>query len=468
MLDSSRTIAVFLSHRYEAPKANLFFFKLLFQKDKVHFEVDRGDFTSVTRIERAVRSAEAFIGIFSLPENIDLDDDDLRKHSRYFRFEMDIAMRARKPGLLFVDDRYGNLIPSVPSMNMQRYDARVFPAGTAAPACDAFRLAFRRLSQQVVALRRLKQQSDRAREAEACDENTIGVLLSARRGYSRPLLQAIRTRLKDRQFSPVDFDDPLSLDGQLQSSLRTLDFAIVDVGDPMSAPLASFLHGAYVPLLRIRKVDKATADEPSDLLQALFGPFEVGYRKDIVAWSDGRGLLKQIDNRLKRIRDTQQLIRTTAEAEAYFQQAAQREEKVFLSYSGKNANFGEALGAALRTRFVDVFNYKEDGSLTASRLWEEELYQKLADCKIGVALYSSEYFKSGHCRKEVAQLANRADSGELSLVGVRLQQDVRIPPHLTPLQNIRGWKYRNNYDALVSEIVRSVDTARAARKEVSS
>jgi hypothetical protein len=70
----------------------------------VLFEVDKGSFTSVTRIERAVWVAEAFC-----------------------------ALRARKPVLLFVDDRYLNVFSLEGPVQVEAYDHRTIPAGSAHP-----------------------------------------------------------------------------------------------------------------------------------------------------------------------------------------------------------------------------------------------------------------------------------------------------------------------------------------------
>jgi hypothetical protein len=98
----------------------------------VLFEVDKGSFTSVTRIERAVWVAEAFIGIFSLPEDA-VDAGNRKRLSRYFRFELDCALRARKPVLLFVDDRYLNVFSLDGPVQVEAYDHRTIPADSAHP-----------------------------------------------------------------------------------------------------------------------------------------------------------------------------------------------------------------------------------------------------------------------------------------------------------------------------------------------
>ena len=100
--------STFLSHRYKSPEANLFFFKLFADIAEIQFEVDEGTFaTNVTRLERMIRAAYAFIGIYPFPGTSDeaQKPEELKKASRYFKLELDLAIRSRKPAIVFYDER---------------------------------------------------------------------------------------------------------------------------------------------------------------------------------------------------------------------------------------------------------------------------------------------------------------------------------------------------------------------------
>jgi hypothetical protein len=87
---SQLSLKAFLSHRYKSPEINSYFFNLLTNRAEVHFEVDLGSVaTNVTRLERMVRSCEAFIGIYPYPGSGDLAPrhEELLKASPYFRLE---------------------------------------------------------------------------------------------------------------------------------------------------------------------------------------------------------------------------------------------------------------------------------------------------------------------------------------------------------------------------------------------
>ncbi len=90
---------VFLSHRYSSPETNLYFYGTISSVMPVAFRVDRGiTSTSTTRLERMIRDADGFVGVFPVPGDplAVHDRASLLKISRYFRLELDMAIRSRK------------------------------------------------------------------------------------------------------------------------------------------------------------------------------------------------------------------------------------------------------------------------------------------------------------------------------------------------------------------------------------
>src|SRR4249920_386282 len=87
------TVNAFLSHSYGAPEVNLFFFELISTVAPIAFRVDQGKFrTSTTRLERMIRDADAFFGVWPLPgdSRADWDSEGLASESKYFRLELDM------------------------------------------------------------------------------------------------------------------------------------------------------------------------------------------------------------------------------------------------------------------------------------------------------------------------------------------------------------------------------------------
>src|SRR4249919_1213087 len=93
-----RRPTIFLSHRYRSAEVNLFFWHIISRVQNVAFRVDEGTlFTSTTRLERLIRDADGFVGVYPLPgdpqESWDLAA--LRHEARYFLLELGIAMRGQ-------------------------------------------------------------------------------------------------------------------------------------------------------------------------------------------------------------------------------------------------------------------------------------------------------------------------------------------------------------------------------------
>src|SRR2546430_1358108 len=106
----------FLSHRYKSPEVNLYFYKMFAETASVQFRVDIGlRQLSTARLERVIRNVDAFIGIYSIPGDptASPDLDSLMHLSRYFRLELDMAIRSRRPSIVFCDERYHHLFASL-------------------------------------------------------------------------------------------------------------------------------------------------------------------------------------------------------------------------------------------------------------------------------------------------------------------------------------------------------------------
>src|SRR5262245_32876748 len=128
---------VFLSHRYQSPEVNLFFFDLFsnLKIAELQFELDGWNSekrvlerkpTNVTRLERMVRGTHAFWGIYAFSGSLTVapSREELLKESSYFRLELDLAIRSRKPSLICFDQRYRTLLPCPPELRACEFDVQ--------------------------------------------------------------------------------------------------------------------------------------------------------------------------------------------------------------------------------------------------------------------------------------------------------------------------------------------------------
>lgn len=228
---------------------------------------------------------------------------------------------------------------------------------------------------------------------------------------------------------------PPRLDCSYIAQLRRCDWVILDTSTAASEVLLAFLHGQFLPTLRVRReVNTAKADlAPSTGEDVLFGAMEVGYRKDIVSWNSMDELLTRLTERIDALRLETELIGDSSRATEYFTSAAKRKERVFLSYAGEDADEGAQFATELRKRFQEVFDYKSAAALRAGEPWIDQVFENLSTAAIGVLLISADYQKSGHCMEEARQLYTAYQARKLYLLPVKLG-DAPPPAFLANLQ----------------------------------
>jgi hypothetical protein len=456
------TFRVFLSHRYKSPEVNKRFFELLTAYGAVQFEVDIGTKpTNFTRLERFVREADAFVGIYPFP-----GPDDGRpkaatamRESRYFRLELDLAIRSGRPAIVFLDARYGTAMEIPQSIRQHRYDHHEIQGPGARRKESRLRSLTHDFCADVATMMRVT--SNRPQPSS----DRVGIVLPRRAEYSKLLIARIDKQLGEISLTPVHLDSRAAIDGKFLSNLETLDWVIVDIGPESCATgLPAFLHGHFVPQMRLMRLPSRKPQARSPLESTLLAGFEVGYPKDIIRWRDRATLEREFRQRLTTLYEPRKYISTTDEAERYFASASLRNEVVFLSYSGVDRDLAAKIRNALKKRFQDVFDYRDQGeSIVPGRRWIEEIFDRLASSAIGIPLLSSDYFKSGNCKHEARQMMSQADAGNITIVPIKTGEgSLELPAWMQDIQYIRSWEYPS-LERLVDQIVAAYDlTAKSA------
>jgi TIR domain len=469
---------IFLSHRYRSPEVNLFFFDLFSNMNiaELQFEVDAWNSekrsvenkpTNVTRLERMVRGTHAFLGIYPFPGNLAVlpSREELLIQSSYFRLELDLAIRSRKPVLIYFDQRYRNILPCPADLRVCEFDAQEVLAGATAPSAAIFKKHFTNFCHEVEASLAFESARPRNRESK------VGVLLPPSRDkrvcYDPDQIRLIESAVSGRGNDTVSFSWPPVLDRRFFLTLSELDWIITDIGDePASAAIAAYVHGRFIPTMRLKRIPPdAETDEPSVLERTLFGGVEVGYRKDILRWRTGEELSSGFSARLVRLDEPLFRISKREQAGKYFRTAALRKEAVFLSYSGKDAEIGTSISAALRKRFEDVFDYKDGQSIRPGQPWLKEIFDKLSRAAVAVLLLSKSYADSDNCTHEAQEIVALHDSKRLKMIPINLDPASLDGQAKERLSYLRSTQYvsfaalNNNVEVLVQQITVIVDTA---------
>jgi hypothetical protein len=444
------TFKAFLSHRYKSPRVNRYFFEIFADAAEVQFEVDEGALAiNVTRLERMIRDCDAFIGIYPFSgEDAVPARENLLHESRYFRLELDLAIRARKPGLILYDRRYRKLFKCPPSINSLEFDSLEVESPGGSPSAGLYRRAFRTFCERVAAW---KEYDITARAAGSSFEG-VALLLPQRArgsdGYSAAEMELLMAVLASGGFDDVKTVAwPPVLDGETLTTLQRADWALTDVGQLGGAPAAAaYLHGSFVPTMRLLR----TGHEPAqaDVVEFLYRGVDVGYVEDIVSWSNRRALEEGLRQRVASLDLPIRRINTTAEADAYFRSASLRKETVFFSYAGRDEPVASDLVAALRERFQRVFDYRDGESIRPGQPWLDEIFSQLSASAIGIPLFSPSYVESGNCTHELREMVAQRDAQRMQIVPVVLDSNVEIPAYAQDIQYLLHRRYERPHDVV--------------------
>ncbi|WP_086662125.1 toll/interleukin-1 receptor domain-containing protein [Lentzea kentuckyensis] len=408
-------LIVFLSHSYRAAEVNLRVFDLLSESLSLQFEVDEGTTsTSTTRLERMVRAADAFVGVYPV-----LGDplrkpspEELQKITRYFRLELDMAVRARKPYLVIMDRRLRGVLPVPDATYSHQYEVQELLSGK-----ETFRLNELR---RVV---RAFERDARMTSPSEWRQGTVGLVMPP--GEARA---AVAEALKPvHQVSQLDW--PVTLDLETAIALRQCEWVVVDTTAPESAALVAYLRGQAIPFVRLRQGE---AEHEAD--KALFGTFQRHYAKNLLRWSDVDNLVEQLETVTELIENQPRLISSQEDARDYFRRASGRKEAVFLSYAAEDSDYAKQIGDALRQRFQRVFDYRVAGNIPLGADWLPALLENLSQSAVGVPLLSASYVGSNYCLDEAQRMADLHLRRKIRVFPIRLD-GTRVPE----LEMIQYW-----------------------------
>lgn len=458
--NSTFSFTTFLSHRYKSPEINIFFFKLFADIAEIQFEVDEGTFaTNVTRLERMIRSADAFIGLYPFPGSSEAaqQPEELKKASRYFRLELDLAIRSHKPAIIFYDDRYGNILRCPDNILSVPFNFREITGTGQVPKAKMYKEIFKKFREIVTASMTycMKQVNN--------PKTVVGIAVplqsASSNGYTPEDIQIIEDALEKN-----GFDDrkilrwPPCLNRDSFAIFHQADWIVVDTGEEMAKTgIPAYLHGQFVPMMRLHRVSSdSEATTLSVMEKALFADVDVGYNKDIIVWNTHNALEAGLQERLFSLKASVKRISILEEAERYFGSAALRKEAVFLSYSGKDRDIAAGLSTELKKHFQTVFDYRDGESIRPGQPWMNEIFKQLSSSAIGVPLLSENYIASGNCLHEAQEMIANYDSGNMKVLPIKLYKDpLTPPPWLQSLQYLRYPDYAKTED-VVKEIIQLV------------
>lgn len=431
----------------------------------MQFEVDVGSApTCVTRLERMINKSDAFIGIYPFSDDTSIvpTKDELINASKYFRLECNLAIRAGIPSLVLHDQRFGDLFKLPRHVRQEFFDYQEVTGSGGSPTRRRFERLFETFQSEVSAAVEFSSISD-----IRYSKTTVGIFVphstASSQGYTDNDLEFIQQTLRNKGFDSIAIMPwPPIFDGNLLSILESIDFAIVDIGnEAMSSGMIGFLHGRCIPCIRLLKgyVDRKVLTRRANL-RGMFGVVPVGYAKDIILWKDQEKLVYELNLRLDFIKAPVHRINTPQEATLYFQKAKQRNDTVFLSYSGQDYEIASKISQELKKRFQRVFDYRDGESITPGEPWITEIFNKLSGSKLGIPLVSPSYLASGNCTHEAQEMIALRDADKMAVIPLKLyKEDIERPTWMRNRQYMHYYDYQN-IRMLVDMIVKFYDTGK--------
>ncbi len=432
----------------------MYFFDIFKEVASIQFDIDIGVFaTNVTKLERMIRDADAFIGIYPYDENLDrfTDKEKLLAYSRYFRLELNIALRSKKPAIIFVDRRYRNLLQIGEYNKRIVFDIREIMSPGPSPSKENFSRQFKEFTD--VLSQRLK--NEKATNFYNYEKSKIGMFLPENR-YSTQFRELVTYEIENRAKDVAVISYPVVINDRFISELDEIDFAIID--STVEPVLTSFLHGLFIPTLKVVK-----QDDNHDFFNSMFTCYEVGYKKDIVFGEDEDELISGITERMINIFSPKRRISTNNEAFEYFNSASLRKEAIFVSYSGKDADLASEIILKLKKTFQTVFDYRDGGdSIVPGQPWIEEIFDSLSKSSIGVPLYSNAYFQSGNCKHELNQMVSLKDNNKLLMIPIKIENEPieNLPNQVQDIQYLRAWEHED-HDSMIAKLTEAIDKNKA-------
>ena len=254
---SAMELKAFLSHRYKSPEVNLYFHEIFAESAQIQFEVDIGSLpTNVTRLERMIRDADAFIGIYPFPGDPTkiANNAELQNASKYFRLEVELAIRSGKPSLVFVDKRYAPYFEFPQSFRTDRFDIQEVARKGGSPSKPRFRRLFLEFCEEVSST--MKAAASKPRPF--CEMH-VGIIVpmhqSGTGSYEQEHITAITETLHNRGVAAIkQFPWPPILHQEYLAGTEKLDWIIIDIGQSvMRSGIVGYLHGRFIPMVRLIK-----------------------------------------------------------------------------------------------------------------------------------------------------------------------------------------------------------------------
>lgn len=443
--DTSKTLLAYFSHSYRPSEkeVNLFFWELL-NKHHLYFTVDaeedRGSPMDISYLEWMMQRSACFVAV--IPRR---DDSPPYNCSPYQVFENSLAIRAKKPRLIFVE---------------AGLDETIF--GVRPDEVCTFRRREEWLEEDkdefVKSARLLARRAHAIASSDWDLRKPVALLADITQGsaYRSTTVRSIRRVVRDqgywfRVINPTDFEQ----DFLFIREIERYSLLISEVRLPYIAPdVLGLAHSRCIPAVRIchigedENAEEAAAamhlpfnedkwsDQDSGGWPLIFSKYQIDSDMEpVIFWRHPEEIAEKIGTRLHKIAEKRVDLITEQEARDYFLRIGRLSGQVFISNAQAQNDFAYRLKRALRQNAVDWFHYKDkDAIAIGSSDWLSEIIMEIRASVIFVALIDSNYKQSPWCMEELAEALSLSQNVELEIHVYVVEADTQLPQGLSMMQ----------------------------------
>ena len=385
------SIATYFSHSYriEDQDQNKEFWSY-FSSDFSFFVDPPSDTTIHTHLERMIRRCSAFVAVLNRRDNVS------KLHcSPFVLYEYGLAVQARRPKLLLIDDS----VNATPFENLDPEERHYFSAEDSKAGLDEL------LSK----IDRLKGIAKAYPDALRRPRGKIAVLIpgdTSTCAYAKPdILRRISETADVSGFEIHPVKLPYKHNALFAIELDKYEAVILDVrGSDLPGWVFAYVYGRLVPTIKLARL------EPVETLGTVgLPPIVEGLRMDadepavesVLFWRDPDDLIWQLDRAFRKMDEGQTVFKKGEEGTLYFESIGRRAARVFISNSAKANPLARQLSDGLRLRNIERFHYKERNAIPAGSDWQKKIKSEVEACDMFVAIIGEGYEQSEWSREEL-------------------------------------------------------------------
>jgi hypothetical protein len=392
-------IRTYLSHSYRQNDRaiNEAFWAKLAKKGFAFFIDPPSPFHQTAHLERRMLESSCFVAI------VPFRKDTPEFHcSPFMLYEIGLAIQAKRPKLILVDDRIGKDVPLFADLEDEervRFGRKNIDAISPELEYKLTRLHDRALPQAVVTRTPTRR---------------IGLVKGAGEPAQAAVGEAaIRDAIAVHALSLYPISPHHNHNALLLQKIDQCDAVILGCRKEASIPswVTACLLVRPVPTIKLVQVK-----EQEQLPEIALHPLITGTKMDdreplpehLLFWRVEEDLQDQLVDVLEKINSPSPALVEPGKGLAYFRSIGRKKAKIFISNSGAQREFAAKFAKSLNEYNIDYFQYKVD--IEAGELWKKRIRQELNECDGLIAFIDDAFLKSEWSLKELRTALKRARS----------------------------------------------------------